>query len=129
MIFCMKKYLYFIDKKTGSFKEIDKVEDADDKNQVLIIQGIDSGFIMEVGVADEDGNWVYSGKYLISKYFNHDEKLGLSISVGNYIVLSISRVVPNFEFKFEIKNTHNGNISKRIYSSPQEGLAILAKED
>lgn len=131
----MKIHIFSVDKKSGKCENVENIDDVEDKNQVLLVQGIDSGFHIDFGVEKANGEWVYSGYYIISKYFNSEEKPDLSIVVGKYTVLSIHRVVPAaqnvepiFEFEFNIKNNETGENKKQIFTSYSEGFSKLAQD-
>lgn len=124
----MKKNLFLINPQSGSFEHLDSISDDVVKEQVLIVEGIDSEFISDFAIGMENDSYTYFGKFLISKYSNYAGSEDLSIKVGKVKVISIKRIVPKIEFEISFIKDGISEPFNRVFKSVHEALKTLSQE-
>lgn len=124
----MKKHYYLVDKLTGNTEVLEEISDEIDKNQIVIVEGVDSEFVERYAVGYKDGQSISYGEIVVTKYTNSDNDELLSVVVGGYTISYIKRVAPKIEFEFQYKNNSTKEDVKRVFNSFQEGLKKLATD-
>lgn len=114
--------IYSVNKDSGTIIKINSIEQEENPNQILLIDGIDSEFIPIAGIKNDEGEWRWNGYFAVTKYSNSKGESQLNIEIGHFVISSITRKLPFFEYEFEYINKTTGEANKSTFKNYVDGL-------